>query len=1016
MFALFALGATAAFADDPKYGGIYFNEAVEVDGVAYPAGSTIYAETWPTQMVVKPIVPEGKTFQWYSTTVPRATYINSRKSENSYYGSLNATFPVTRISKMDGTYLMTPPGDNTVVITNKAVCAYKVVYVATNGTDVATAGSEAEPFETIQYAVEYLYTNYKALNTMILVRPGVYNKGGYEGDANNFRSRVFVHADQHVLIKSTDGAEKTIIEGEIDPEGTGGHGDGARRCVTFQINAGGDACIQGFTFRKGRTAIKSGQSYLNQGGGIGAQRSNYGISQHIAADCVFTDCTAQYSAGAAWNMWLFRCHVIGGGAAALSYAYTSATLADGANAGGPGRLAWQSSGAGGFSLLTLNSVGGSQRLGPGGTYYGTVSTSKGMDGTNLGYTHATDYVVNLSAGDIRPVKGGAADFGSQVPEEGTDMWYLYSDVMAELACGDLYGNKVLWKDGIPMSGAIMETVQVRDVSLSLPKTVGLDASGFPGVELGKTTVSVKLPEGNSFTLAPNTNGTRYASAIVHNGVTNLFADLPGGIYSYTVSSGEGTLEFEVLMSTDWYVDDLGTAADSNKGFTPEFPKGTLAGAMNVATSGDTIHALPGSYSVGTMRNSMNKDYYMQSRVVVKAGVTLESTEGPEKTIIFGAKATPEGGPVNDYGCGSNAVRCAYVTSTGKLRGFTLTGGRVNHIGGDYDDVSNGGGVRGDYGGTAPKATVEDCIISNNVARIGGAGHWVRFVRCRLFDNYAVGREALGWYNAFIDTIAASNHSANGTASFRYGEVINSTFGQEFKLDDTTHSTAFYESLGGQTFANNIIKGYVNYSGTKHTAVNCLLPGGTNLTKQDCPTATWDELLLGDGFKPSKGSPAVDAGVTDRGFSGETDALGGQRVYNGTVDIGAVEYDWRGDYAKDIAKREVVVSAADPQVVEREGKVTLDPGATLTAEWTPSGTSARCDVKVSVTGTGALTVSVGGAAIGTVTAADSPKTFNFGGAIGETSKILFAYSQVEDDEGCAVIEKIGLQKGFLLLVR
>ena len=501
MFAFFALGATAALADDPKYGGIYFDGAVEVDGVAYPAGSTIYAETWPTQMVVKPIVPEGKMFQWYSTSVPRATYINSRKSENSYYNNLNATFPVTRIPKMDGTYLMTPPGDNTVVITNKAVYAYKVVYVATNGTDIATAGSEAEPFETIQYAVDYLYVNNKGNYTMILVKPGVYNKGGDEGDANNFRSRVFVHGDQHVLIKSTDGAEKTIIEGEIDPEGAGGHGDGARRCVTFQINAGGDACIQGFTFRKGRTAIGSGQTYLNQGGGIGAQRSNYGISQHVAADCIFTDCTAQYNAGAAWNMWLFRCHVIGGGSGALARAYTSATLADGANAGGVGNLAWQSSGAGGFGLLTLNSVGGSQRLGPGGTYYGTVSTSTGQDGTNLGYTHATDYVVNLSAGDMRPVKGGAVDFGARVPEEGTDMWYLYSDVMAELACGDLNGNKVLWKDGVPMSGAIMETVQVRDVSLSLPKTVGLDASGISGVELGKTAVSVKLPEGNSLVMS-----------------------------------------------------------------------------------------------------------------------------------------------------------------------------------------------------------------------------------------------------------------------------------------------------------------------------------------------------------------------------------------------------------------------------------------------------------------------------------------------------------------------------------
>ena len=110
-----------------------------------------------------------------------------------------------------------------------------------------------------------------------------------------------------------------------------------------------------------------------------------------------------------------------------------------------------------------------------------------------------------------------------------------------------------------------------------------------------------------------------------------------------------------------------------------------------------------------------------------------------------------------------------------------------------------------------------------------------------------------------------------------------------------------------------------------------------------------------------------------------------------------------------------MSAAGPQVIERGGKVTLDPGASLTAEWTPVGTSARCDVRVSVTGAGTLTVSVDGVEIGTVTE-DSPETFNFAGAIGATSKILFSYSQEEGDEGCAVIEKVGSQKGFLLLVR
>jgi len=183
------------------------------------------------------------------------TYINSRSSEQSFYGSLNVKFPTVRLSKMDGTYLMTPPGDKTVVITNNAVYASKIVYVATNGVDEATAGTEANPFETIQYAVDYLWANYKNNYTMVLVKPGVYNKGGNEGDKDNFRSRVFVHEDQYVLIKSTDGAEETVIEGAVDPETANGCGENAMRCVTFRINYGGIGCIQGFTFDKGRRFI-----------------------------------------------------------------------------------------------------------------------------------------------------------------------------------------------------------------------------------------------------------------------------------------------------------------------------------------------------------------------------------------------------------------------------------------------------------------------------------------------------------------------------------------------------------------------------------------------------------------------------------------------------------------------------------------------------------------------------------------------------------------------------------------
>ena len=57
--AVFGFIACAVCAGEPVAGGIRFSEAVNVDGVDYPAGTTIYAESYPTQFVVKPVVSAG---------------------------------------------------------------------------------------------------------------------------------------------------------------------------------------------------------------------------------------------------------------------------------------------------------------------------------------------------------------------------------------------------------------------------------------------------------------------------------------------------------------------------------------------------------------------------------------------------------------------------------------------------------------------------------------------------------------------------------------------------------------------------------------------------------------------------------------------------------------------------------------------------------------------------------------------------------------------------------------------
>ena len=88
---------------------------------------------------------------------------------------------------------------------------------------------------------------------------------------------------------------------------------------------------------------------------------------------------------------------------------------------------------------------------------------------------------------------------------------------------------------------------------------------------------------------------------------------------------------------------------------------------------------------------------------------------------------------------------------------------------------------------------------------------------------------------------------------------------------------------------------------------------------------------GDGRSVVGQNLAVDAGDAELNSSniGETDLLGGQRVYNAVQDIGALEGDWRPTYARAVKGSLLSVEAASPGVVTNaSGRVALSDGTTL----------------------------------------------------------------------------------------
>ena len=86
----------------------------------------------------------------------------------------------------------------------------------------------------------------------------------------------------------------------------------------------------------------------------------------------------------------------------------------------------------------------------------------------------------------------------------------------------------------------------------------------------------------------------------------------------------------------------------------------------------------------------------------------------------------------------------------------------------------------------------------------------------------------------------------------------------------------------------------------------------------------ERLAVDADYMPAKDSAPVDAGVNAEipvELHG-LDALGHQRIWNGTVDIGAVEYDWRGDYAAALGGAGMTVTEASPSVKFENGKLTI----------------------------------------------------------------------------------------------
>ena len=415
-----------------------------------------------------------------------------------------------------------------------------------------------------------------------------------------------------------------------------------------------------------------------------------------------------------------------------------------------------------------------------------------------------------------------------------------------------------------------------------------------------------------------------------------------------------------------------TGDDNDTGEDAEHPFATLAHAVSAMSNG-MIYALPGTYDSGLCDTEAGTTH---SRIHIPTNVYVKSTAGAASTFIVGAS------PAEDAATREGATRCVKMDSGAVLQGFSLTGGNVYIHDSDNSSSypqSTGGAVRGSVG-----SVVLDCRIYENTSMRGNVSVGA-YVRCWFGTNTAM---YASW--ATRDVFGNASDTANTrTYCFdcmfsrpnspynyvsHYVRLYNCTFpssadnGSTLATNCRAYNCLFCTSsgIGGVDFYNCVLTKAPSASGV---AVNCTV---TNLAN----------AVDADG-RLVKGSPAIDAASRDIYLAGwdaagidrsllGKDFFGGQRVYNGKLDAGCSEYDWRDDYTGIVAQRRLTVTSAteDVAVADDMCSIKLAGDSALQLAWNCGDKHPRLSCNVSVSGTGDFAIKMDGVTVATASAGET----------------------------------------------
>lgn len=952
-----------------------------------------------------PIVTPEVTGAWYAITdsTPKMVRVTSTLAEGKELFAYN----ISRIKNENGWNGYRYPdklGDDGAWLMPWKVSEGGFTVSAKEATGVKVVGP-GETYETINSAI-----NGGADYDVIKVKPGTY------------QGAVLIYG--HRAIRAIGTPEETIIRGGTDT-----------RCVYVDTNYKSlNVHVQGFTLT-GATNQWAGGGFTAALNTLSNESGSYGFATGDSCNAQVTDCiisnNCAASGSAVYGGWAQRCVIVNNSATssrqiAVNGTVLSACLVVDNTTTGITTAHEQLYGASVYNctlvdtnpeydstrkqfdmlglynccvvggLLPWPSVSYEQALGCVAIGCRQYDGSPGLSGVELFSDPNNNNLANKTAGDYR-IRGNsyALRYGSVAPKNFT-----------RFAVGDINSKSILfWNDVTPVPGAYQEPVPV--VSVASTHSTALDpVSVSPATGM--------MEAGDTMTIT-RTSQNRPVFGYVVRGVTNTTTSTA---WTYTVPdeayAGE-TVITPIDVPCDLYVDP--SKSDGNTGWTTDAAKKTLAAAMRIAASGDVVHAAAGEYAEGEMTNTVSfigvrtNGGQIGCRVNVPAGVTLRAEGGRDETIIKGRYHS------SSSRWGMDALRAVFLEPNAIIEGFTITEGATR--GGDgygqvFDDNHGGCVASTTLLDSRGAGIVRNCTITGGGARSAGGVCGGIIDHCYIYGCTVASDASASTYSRIENSVIYNEDRT--TVNFHFG-IVNSTIrgtascaDREMRSCDWDHKNypVANSIILVPGYSSQVVHTYTNWS-------NCIvLPVANNskmvFDENACTNiyrATAAELGLNPAagnFMPNVDSIAIDAGdnallaklLCDDG----TDYAGTQRIYNRTVDIGALEYDWRPTYARTLAtSRRFAVAAADPDVAKVGDAVEVFDGS---LDVTCEASGRRLDVCVEVLGDGVLTIFMGDQPIASFEKGAAQNYTIRGTAPSGLTGLRFEYAKAAGDERGALL--------------